>query len=135
MIGRCGAEHEARAGVGFVQDRLAERQRQGNRDERKVTSVVESPQAADIITPEDLAARLKLSVGTVYNRLGKYGERDGVSAYRPSMHADQLAGVLAAALRRQAREERISIVRGDKGRPLCGVLIWHIAFVYAGTHP
>jgi hypothetical protein len=44
---------------------------------------VESPQAADIITPEDLAERLKLSVGTVYNRLGKLGERDGVVRIGP----------------------------------------------------
>jgi hypothetical protein len=44
---------------------------------------VESPQAADIITPEDLADRLKLSVGTVYNRLGRLSEKDGVVRMGP----------------------------------------------------
>jgi hypothetical protein len=42
-----------------------------------------SPQFMDIITPEDLAKRLKLSVGTVYNRLGKLSEKDGVVRMGP----------------------------------------------------
>jgi hypothetical protein len=44
---------------------------------------METPQTEDLITPEDLAARLKLSVGTVYNRLGKLGPRDGVVRVGP----------------------------------------------------
>jgi hypothetical protein len=42
-----------------------------------------SSQSVDIITPEDLAERLKLSVGTVYNRLGKLSEKDGVVRMGP----------------------------------------------------
>ena len=37
----------------------------------------------EILTAEELAGRLKISVGTVYNRLGKLGERDGVVRIGP----------------------------------------------------
>jgi hypothetical protein len=37
----------------------------------------------DIITPEELARRLKLSVGTVYNRLGQLGRECGVVRLGP----------------------------------------------------
>ena len=42
-----------------------------------------SPQLMDIITPEDFAERLKLSIGTVYNRLGRLSEKDGVVRMGP----------------------------------------------------
>jgi hypothetical protein len=37
----------------------------------------------DIITPEELARRLKLSIGTVYNRLGQLGRECGVVRLGP----------------------------------------------------
>jgi hypothetical protein len=40
--------------------------------------MMEDPLLVDLITPEDLAERLKISVGTVYNRLGRLSQRDGV---------------------------------------------------------
>jgi hypothetical protein len=37
----------------------------------------------DIITPEELARRLKLRVGTIYNRLGQLGRESGVVRLGP----------------------------------------------------
>jgi len=37
----------------------------------------------DIITPEELARRLKLRVGTIYNRLGQLGRESGVARLGP----------------------------------------------------
>ena len=35
-------------------------------------------ESSDIITPQELAQRLKLSLGTVYNHLGRLGVESGV---------------------------------------------------------
>jgi hypothetical protein len=41
------------------------------------------PAASDLITPDQLATRLQVSVGTIYNRIGHWGVDDGVVRLGP----------------------------------------------------